>query len=38
MEDINWNEALAFGLSFGLFYGLGMYSGYEKARKKYRGY
>lgn len=35
--DITWMD-LFYGLAFGVFYLLGMFSGYEKAKKKYRGY
>lgn len=32
------NLHIAYGIMFGVFYALGMYRGYQKAKKKYRGY
>jgi hypothetical protein len=31
-------EVIAYGIAFGMFYALGMYSGYQKAKKRYRGF
>lgn len=32
----NWTEVMAYGIAFGIFYALGIYSGYQKAKKRYR--
>lgn len=37
-NELNWNEIIVHGIMFAVFYLAGMFSGYDKARKKYRGF